>query len=197
MMQTTFRAASSLLALCLLASIPTFSHAQAAAPAKPAPGTVLQPSQELDKILSGIEKEFVPLAEAMPEDKFEFAPTAAGGDFKGVRTFGGQIKHVTEANVLFFAEPPLSPAEFKAKREAIEKLTSRADILQAFKDSFKPAHAFMAGTTPENAWQALPNGRSRAGMAAYAMQHMMDHYGQLVVYLRMNGIIPPASRGNM
>ncbi len=196
MMQMELRAASSLLALCLLASIPSFAHAQAA-PAKPAPGTVLQPSQELDKILSGIEKEFVPLAEAMPEDKFEFAPTVAGGDFKGVRTFGGQIKHVTEANVYFLTEPAMTPAEFKAKRDAIEKLTTKAEIIQAFKDSFTQAHAFMAATTPENAWQALPSGRSRAGMAAYAMQHMMDHYGQLVVYLRMNGIIPPASRGNM
>ena len=70
---------------------------------------MLQPSQELDKILSGIEKEFVPLAEAMPEDKFEFAPTVAGGDFKGVRTFAGQIKHVTEANVYFLTEPRNDP----------------------------------------------------------------------------------------
>jgi hypothetical protein len=194
MMQTRLRAASSLLALCLLASIPTFAHAQAGAPARPAAGTPLQPSQDLDKILTGIEKEFVPLAEAMPEDKFDFAPTAAGGDFKGVRTFAGQIKHVTEANVYFLTDPPMTPAEFKVKRDAIEKLSSKADIVQAFKDSFTQAHAFMAATTPENAWQSLPNGRSRAGMAAYAMQHMMDHYGQLVVYLRMNGIIPPASR---
>lgn len=195
-MKTVFRAAGSLLALGVLAAMPQLAQSQMASAAKPAAGTALQPAQELDKILSGIEKEFVPLAEAMPEDKFEFAPTAAGGDFKGVRTFGGQIKHVTEANVYFLSEPPMSPAEFKAKREAIEKLTTRAEILQAFKDSFKQAHAFMAGTTAENAWQALPNGRSRVGMAAYAMQHMMDHYGQLVVYLRLNGIVPPASRGN-
>jgi len=190
MMKMKLRAASGLLVLGLLALAPTFARAQA----KTAPGTPLQPSQELDKILSGIETQFVPLAEAMPEDKFDFAPTAAGGDFKGVRTFSGQIKHVTEANDYFLSDPPMTPAEFKAKRDAIEKLTSKADILQAFKDSFKVAHAFMAGTTAENAWKSLPNGRSRAGMAAYAMQHMMDHYGQLVVDLRLNGIIPPASR---
>lgn len=195
-MKTLLRAASSLLACCVLASIPALVHGQAATPAKPAPGTVLQPSQELDKILSGIEKEFVPLAEAMPEDKFDFSPAAVGGDFKGVRTFAGQLKHVTEANVYFFSDPPMTPAEFKSKQEAIEKLTSRADVLQALKDSFKEAHAFMAATTPDNAWKALPSGRSRAGLAAYGMQHMMDHYGQLVVYLRMNGMVPPASRSN-
>ncbi len=194
MMQTILRAASSLLALCLLASMPQLAQSQMASAAKPAAGTPLQPSQELDKILSGIEMEFVPLAEAMPADKFDFAPAVAGGDFKGVRTFAGQIKHVTEANDYFLSEPAMTAAEFKAKRDAIEKLTTKADIIQAFKDSFKTAHAFMAGTTPENAWEALPSGRSRAGMAAYAMQHMMDHYGQLVVYLRMNGIVPPASR---
>lgn len=194
MMQTTLRTASTMLALCLLVSTPHVAQSQAANATKPAVGTPIAPSQALDSILTGIEREFVPLAEAMPEDKFDFAPPVADGDFKGVRTFAGQIKHVTEANVLFFADPQLTSAEFKAKRDAIEKLTSKADIIQAFKDSFKLAHAYMAGITPENAWLALPGNRARASMAAYGMQHMMDHYGQLVVYLRMNGIVPPASR---
>jgi len=193
-MQTIFRAANSLLALCLLALMPQMAHSQAAAPAKPAPGTPLQPSQELDRILSGIEKQLVPLAEAMPEEKFEFVPSGPGSDFKGVNSFAKHVKHLTEANDYYFADPPMSQAEFKAKEEAIEKLTSKADILQAFKDSFKQAHAYVAGITPENAWLALPSGRSRASLAAYTMQHMMDHYGQMVVYLRMNGIVPPASR---
>ena len=177
---------------------PCLNAAVGAAPggdrAKPAAGTPQQPSQELDKILSGIEKEFVPLAEAMPDDKFDFAPPVADGDFKGVRTFAGQIKHVAEANDYYFADPALNPAEFKAKRDAIEKLTAKADIIQALKDSFKLAHAYMAAITQENAWLALAGGRTRASMAAYGMQHTMDHYGQLVVYLRMNGIVPPASR---
>ena len=193
-MQTTLRRASAMLALCLLVSTPHFAHAQMANAAKPAPGTPVAPSQALESILSGIEKEFVPLAEAMPDDKFDFAPPVADGDFKDVRTFAGQIKHVTEANDYYFSDHQLTQAEFKVKRDAIEKLTSKADIIQALQDSFKLAHAYMAGITPENAWLALPGGRTRASMAAYGMQHTMDHYGQLVVYLRMNGIVPPASR---
>jgi hypothetical protein len=193
-MQKPTCAASSLLALCLLASMPGVAAAQAAKPAKPAPGTPVAPAQALESVLSGIEKQFVPLAEAMPEDKFDFAPPAGSGDFKGVRTFAGQIKHVAEANYYYFSDPPMSPADFKAKRDAIEKLTSKADIVQALKDSFKLAHAYVASVTPENAWVALPSGFTRASLAAYGMQHTMDHYGQLVVYLRMNGIIPPASR---
>ena len=191
-MQTQVRVANSLLALCLLASTPLFAQSQAA---KPTPGTPLQPSQELDHILSGIEKQLVPLAEAMPDDKFDFVPAAPGADFKNVRTFAGQLKHVTEANDYFFSDSQMTQAQFKAKRDAIEKLSTKADIVQALKDSFTQAHAYVAAITPENAWLALPGGRTRASTAAYAMQHMMDHYGQLVVYLRMNGIIPPASRG--
>lgn len=186
------RRAGFLLALCLFAV--TYAHPQPAKQARPAPGTPVAPSQALDAVLSGIEKEFVSLVQAMPDDKFDFAPPAGNGDFKGVRTFAGQVKHVTEANDYYFTDPPLSSADFKAKRDAIEKLTSKAEIVQALQDSFKLAHAYIAATTPENAWIALPNGFTRASFAAYGMQHTMDHYGQLVVYLRMNGIVPPASR---
>ena len=79
----------------------------------------------------------------------------------------------------------------------VEKLTTKAEIVQALKDSFIKAHAFVDGITPENAFVTMPNGNTRGGLAAFGLAHMMDHYGQLVVYLRMNGIVPPASRGSM
>ncbi len=69
-----------------------------------------------------MEKEFVDAAEAMPEDKFNFAPPATAGDFKGVRSFGAQVKHVTEANYFFFGGG-MSEADMKTKADAIEKLT--------------------------------------------------------------------------
>ncbi len=78
-------------------------------------------------------------------------------------------------------------------QDAIEKLTTRADILNALKDSLTQAHAYCDAITPENAFVTTANG-TRGGMAAFGIAHMMDHYGQLVVYLRMNGIVPPASR---
>jgi uncharacterized damage-inducible protein DinB len=142
-----------------------------------------------------MEKEFVDAAEAMPDAKFDFAPPTTAGDFKGVRTFGGQVKHVAEANYYFFGGD-MSEADAKAKSDAIEKLTSKADIIQALKDSFTAAHTFVDGTTAQNAFVMTEHG-TRGGMAAFGLAHLMDHYGQMVVYLRMNGVVPHASRGSM
>lgn len=193
-MNGSFPIAARVLTCCVLAAS-TLAHSQAAAPAKPAAGTVVNPAQIYGKLLSGLEKEFVDAAEAMPDDKFNFAPTQ--GEFKGVRTFAGQIKHVTGASYYFFAAPGTSQADVKAKEDAADKLTSKAEIIQALKDSFTNAHTFVDGITAENAFVTMPSGGTRAGMASFGLAHLMDHYGQLVVYLRMNGIVPPASRGSM
>lgn len=185
-----------LLGCCLLAAAPAVTLAQAAKPATPAIGTQVSPSATYDKLLSGMEKEFVDAAEAMPEDKFNFAPPTTYGEFKGVRTFAGEVKHVAQANYYFFAGANVTDAEGKAKSDAIEKLTGKAEIVQALKDSFAQAHTFVAGITPQNAFEMTAHG-TRGGMAAFGIAHFMDHYGQMVEYLRMNGIVPPASRGNM
>jgi uncharacterized damage-inducible protein DinB len=196
-MKNPFFTPCRVLACCLLACSTGVALSQAAAPAKPAPGTPVPPAQVYGKLLSLMEKEFVGAAEAMPEDKYSFAPTSAVGEFKGVRSFGEQVKHVADANWYFFGPPNATEAEGKAKSEAIGKLTTKAEIVQALKDSFAQAHAFVDGITNENAFVTLPNGGTRAGMAAFGLAHLNDHYGQMVVYLRMNGIVPPASRGGM
>ena len=179
---------------CAVAAAPALTYGQDAAPAKPekpAVGTAQQPSQVYGKLLGLLEKEFVSAAEAMPDDKFNFSPTQ--GEFKGVRSFGAQVKHVAEANYYFFGGN-MSEADLKAKSDAIEKLTSKADIVQALEDSLRLAHSFVDGITSENAFVTTEHG-TRGGMASFGIAHMMDHYGQMVVYLRMNGIVPPASRG--
>ena len=193
-MLSIHRISGCILAFCLIAAAGTVAQAQEAAPAKPAVGTPVPPAQVYGRLLGGMEKEFVGAVEAMPEDKFNFSPTAvmSTGDFKGVRTFAEQVKHVTEANYYFFGT--LSDADMKAKGEAIGKLTTKAEIVQALKDSFALAHSYVDGITAENAFVMTANG-TRAGQATFGLAHMMDHYGQIVEYLRMNGIVPPASRG--
>ena len=190
------RIATRLLLCCAVAAAPAFALAQDAAPAKPAKpavGTAVSPSETYGKLLGMMEKEFVDAAEAMPEDKFNFAPPETAGDFKGVRSFGAQVKHVADANYYFFGGN-MSEADMKAKHDAIEKMTSKADIIQALKDSFAQAHTYVSGITAENAFVTTEHG-TRGGMASFGLAHMMDHYGQMVVYLRMNSIVPPASRG--
>jgi uncharacterized damage-inducible protein DinB len=188
--------AGCILGCCLLSVPSSLALAQAAAPAKPAVGTPIPPAQIYGRVLSIMEHQFVSAAEAMPEDKYNFAPPASLGEFKGVRTFSQQIKHVIEANYAFFGGPDFNEAQDKALADATEKLTTKADIVKALKDSFVKAHAFTDTITPENAFVQTTHG-TRAGMASFGTAHLMDHYGQLVVYLRLNGIVPPASRGAM
>lgn len=182
-----------ILCCCLMAAASSIALAQAPAPAKPAVGSVVSPAQTYGSVLSTMEKQFVSAAEAMPEDKFNFAPAPTMGEFKGVRSFGDQIKHVAETNWYFFHDPTKPLVDNRAD---IEKLKTKAEIVQALKDSFVQAHAYVDSITAENAFVATEHG-TRAGMAAFGTAHLMDHYGQLVVYLRMNGIVPPASRSGM
>jgi len=58
-------------------------------------------SQALDRSVSNVDNEFVPAADAMPEDKYSFVPTT--GEFKGVRTFAQQVKHVAAVNYILAA----------------------------------------------------------------------------------------------
>ncbi len=178
----------------VLTTASTLAIAQMGKPAAPAVGSQVPPSQVYDKLLSGMEKELVDLAEAMPADKYGFAPTA--GEFKGARTFGAQVKHIAESNYYFFGGPSWTDAQDKAKSEEIEKLTSKDDIVKALKESFVLAHKYVAGITAANAFEQTKSG-TRGGMATFGISHFMDHYGQMVEYARMNGIVPPASRGGM
>lgn len=168
----------------------------AAAQAAPEKKTM---TQVLDGSVKIIESEFVSAAEAMPEDKFEFAPT--NGEFKGVRTFGQQVKHVAAVNYMVGAailgEKP--PVELGGE-SGPENIKSKADIVKFAKDSFAYAHKAIAAINDGNAMGEVNNpfGKdkvTRLGLSSVFAWHGFDHYGQIVVYLRMNGIVPPASRG--
>lgn len=154
----------------------------------------------LDNQVKNLEHDFVPAAEAMPADKFNFVPSPALGEFKESRTFSQQVSHVATANYDFAAailgeKPPVDtegpnengPASLKTKDDVIKYLT----------DSFVYVHKAIATITPQNAVEPLTVswGKStRLALGSMAAWHGFDHYGQMVVYLRLNGIIPPASR---
>ncbi len=189
--------------LVLLASlmIATFSSAALAANPQAAGAAQEKPTfaSVYDHILSNVEKEVVEAAEAMPEDKFNFAPTGPG-EFKGVRTFAMQVKHIAVANYAFGSAilGEKSPAPMGGANGP-DNLTSRADILKYLKDSYAYAHKALASINEGNVLTPTkgPFGdrpTTRLAMATSILSHPFDHYGQMVVYLRMNGIIPPASR---
>ena len=155
-------------------------------------------TQVLDHAVSNLEREFVPAAEAMPEEKYGFAPT--NGEFKGVRTFAGQIKHVAAVNyelagAILEEKPPAEVGE----ESGPANVTSKADVLKYLKDSFAYVHKAIATINEKNLVETVksPFGEGSVSRLALAMSvgsHGFDHYGQMVEYLRMNGIVPPASR---
>src|SRR5262245_64305083 len=175
----------------------------------PAAGAAASPStpptiaSSIDREISIIEKEVVEAAEAMPEDKFDFSPeklNVPGSDYKGVRTFAEQLKHIAASNYLLWSpitgeKPPDTVNEGKGP----DTMKAKADIIKYLKDSFALGHKAVATLNDSNLVQPITSssGRptTRLFLATFAPAHCFDHYGQLVEYLRMNGIVPPASRG--
>jgi hypothetical protein len=166
--------------------------------AQPAPAPTI--ASVLDREISNVEKEVVDAAEAMPEEKFNFSPESLnipGGDFKGVRTFAVQVKHVAASN--YFIWSPITgdklPEGLK-DGNGPENLKTKAEIIKFLKDSFALGHKAAATLTIENMLQNPGKSKStRIRLATFGVAHAFDHYGQMVEYLRMNGIVPPASRG--
>lgn len=151
-----------------------------------------------DGTLKMAEREIVSLAEAVPADKYDFAPT--GGEFKGVRTFGHQMAHIAAVNYLVAAAllGEKGPVDPKDEENGPVSLKDKDAIVKFLKDSFAYSHKAIATLTDQNFTEIIqsPFGdkEARGSLAEVFGWHSFDHYGQAVVYARMNGIIPPASR---
>ena len=152
-----------------------------------------------DQQLKTIEGELVSLAEAMPAEKYSFAPTH--GEFAGVRTFGLQVSHV--AAVIYLCSASVLgesvPAEAGSGENGPDSLKTKDDIVRYLKASFVYGHKAMNSVTERNLLQPIksPFGEGsvpRVSMVTAPVWHSFDHYGQMVVYARMNGVVPPASR---
>jgi hypothetical protein len=159
-----------------------------------------QEKRALESLLKIVEKEIISTVDAMPADKFGFAPT--DGEFKGVRTFGQMVKHFSATNHILAAaalgeEPPAEAGDELGP----ESVRTKAEILTYLKGSFvhldKAVEAIGQTNIPVNASPISPLKRgevTRLALITETLLHAYDHYGQLVEYLRMNGVVPPASR---
>jgi uncharacterized damage-inducible protein DinB len=173
----------------------------AAAP-KVAPGTMIEPAKSFDTALGAFEEQFMGLAKAMPAEKYSFAPSAAifapsqktdylSPNNQGVRSFGQMVAHVAQAN--YFYGGSLSGTKPDVDVKAIGTLKDKEEIVAALEKSFAFVHQAMGTLTSQNAFESVRGTQTRASLAAGVIAHGFDHYGQLAEYLRMNGIIPPAS----
>ena len=139
------------------------------------------------------------LAEAMPADKYTFAPTK--GEFTGVRTFAQQVTHIASVNFEVAAAilGEGNPVDMGKNENGPAGLSSKDDVVAYLKKSFAYTHQAMRMLTQENLMEQIhsafgKNMVPRISMATVPQWHSFDHYGQMVVYARMCGIVPPASR---
>ena len=154
----------------------------------------------VERQLNGIEKNIVSTAEQMPEDKFYFTPenlNIKGSDFKGVRSFAGQIKHLAADNIFIWSAVTGDPVRADMTDvNGPETIKTKAEIMKYLKESFALGHKAIATLTEKNAMETISfRGRDlpRLDLVFYALTHANEHYGQMAVYVRMCGIIPFAS----
>ena len=143
-----------------------------------------------------ISKSFVSVADAMPAEKYSFKPK--DGAFDNVRSFGEQVKHVACANYAFFNEIEGKTPPPDCETGGPNPARTKDEIMKYLRDSFEYANGVLTTLTPANALDPA-SGRyggtsTRLGLTTLAIWHASDHYGQIVVYLRMNGIVPPPSQ---
>jgi hypothetical protein len=173
---------------------PAQPPAQQAAPTPTISGVV-------DREVSAVEQDVVAAAEAMPADKYDFSPRSLnipGSSYDNVRTFGGLVKHLATANYVIWSgiagEKP--PASITGPNGP-DSMKSKADIVEFLKDSFALGHRAAKAVTSDNLLEPVQLLQRKAPLLyamSLALWHSTDMYGQIVEYLRMNGIVPPASR---
>ena len=152
-------------------------------------------SQVMDFWVTNTEQLLVPAADAMPEARYSFAPS--NGEFSGVRTFAEQVKHLAAANYQLAAvtlgeEPPAGTDH----ETAPDSVKTKAQVMDYLKGSFNSLHRAAAALNEKNMDDPIPSkgNRTRLLMLIDALVHSSNHYGQMVEYLRMSNIVPPASR---
>jgi uncharacterized damage-inducible protein DinB len=155
-------------------------------------------SSAVERLFNKIESDIVSSAEAMPENKFNFTPESLhikSSELKGVRSFANQIKHLATDNFHIW-----SPLTGDALREDITDVNgpadikTKSDIIKYLKESFALGRKAMTTLTEKNAMEMIEfRGRQlpRLDLMFYGLTHSNEHYGQMVVYLRMCGIVPP------
>jgi uncharacterized damage-inducible protein DinB len=152
----------------------------------------------VERLFNKIESDILSSAEAMPESRYNFTPQdlqVPGSQFKGVRTFADQVMHLATDNMLIW-----SAVTGDSVRSDIEdvngpkNIKSKKEVIAYLKSSFAIGRKAIATLTDTNAmellqfrWRKLP----RLDLIFYALTHANEHYGQMALYLRMCGIIPP------
>jgi uncharacterized damage-inducible protein DinB len=198
---------SSKLAVCLFAVSITATAQEKKEPTAAELSRNETPAKAILRTFENQEYEFRSAAEAMPATKWDYRPAA--GMFKNekpefgpseVRTFAEQVKHVACANFAFAAELEATKPPDACDKGGPSPAKTNVELLSYLRDSFVAIKKSLNDITVKNMFDPIdgpyagPN--TRLGLAGVCIWHVADHYGQVTLYLRQNGIVPPASRAN-
>ncbi len=180
---------TAVLSLCV-------GYAQSAANATPSSSDNLA---ALTQTVTRFENNILSLAEAMPADKYDFAPSndlfkpGSPAQFASVHTFAWQVTHLCALPYRMYAPFGVKP-DTDVDPKTFDSLKSKDEIIKALKAAFEYQHKVIATFTPENVMAPVgPRNQTRIAALVLVLGDDGDHYGQMVEYGRMNGIIPPAT----
>jgi len=179
---------SVLVAIALLLAALRAVAQQQPSPAKTIPDSI-------NYMWKMVESDFTSLAEAMPQEKRSFKPTQ--GAFTDVRTFAEQVKHVACANEAWAKKLRGETPPDRCDTGGLNPAKTKTEILAYLQESFGMMDGEIAKSKLDNLMAPMRGpyaGDNRLEVLNSALLHISDHYGQLVEYVRMNGIVPPASR---
>lgn len=160
------------------------ARAQEQAPAADDPA-----SAALRQFYNGAKRNLLRGAEKMPEENYSFRPVPE------VRTFSELVAHIAEGNYLFCSSLKGEPVPV-SRGELEKSKTTKAEVLPALQASFEACDAVFASLTDSQLGdkvQFFGRERTKSVPATLAVAHGWEHYGNMVTYLRMKGIVPPSS----
>ena len=132
---------------------------------------------------------FIRAAEKMPDEDYGFKPSP------DVRSFGQQVAHVADDQYNLCA-PAKGETRKAAYTEIEDTLSKKADLVAALKQAFAYCDGAYDALTDASGAEMIKSakmGRTRFAMLNWNLWHTWEHYGNVVVYLRMNGLVPPSS----
>jgi uncharacterized damage-inducible protein DinB len=144
----------------------------------------------MSQIFNLAKANIVKSAEQMPAEKYSYQPT------KDVRTFAQMLGHIADANNFFCNMLAGTKQDYSSKAEA---LTTKAELQAALAKSFEKCDAALAATTDADLVKPVNIFGNQANVSALVTllaSHNWEHYGNLVTYMRINGMVPPSSQQN-
>lgn len=180
-------------AALMAASVVLLAQGQRAA-TPPAPRPVPPLLAQVQNMYTPLRTNLTKAAEQFPEDKYGWSPTPE------VRTWAQLFGHVIDDNFAFCTpitgDPRPPSLDNEGKPTDAAKGLKKADIVKMLTDSFAVCDKAFTLVTPDNMNDRITptSSRSRIGALIYSVQHISEHYGNAVTYMRLNGLVPPSSQ---